>query len=107
MASIINGFEERIVALSGVERSDQGGLSFFLHGTPFITEVTADTLVLHMTEACLAKLEAALKSETRVLTLDPAGPTVKFKFTDDVDKEFVFLYIRFAWKHWRSKTVAA
>ncbi len=107
MTGIINGFEQRIVALSGVEKSTEGPLTFHLQGDPFITDVTADSLKLHMTDVCLAKLESALKAENRVTNMDLKNHTVSFKFTDDVDKEFVFLYIRFAWKHKRTKVEAA
>lgn len=106
----INGLEERILALSGVEKQkgENGACDSYLLGpVPFITEVHPTSLILHMTSPCLDKLSNALRTEPRVETISEKSATVKFHFKDDVDKEFVFLYIRFAWKYWRAASVAA
>lgn len=92
------GLEERILALTGVRRSEQ---QFHIGESILIDRLEKDQLRLHLTQACLEKLETALKSEDRALEVNTDDRTVTLQFQNDVDREFVFLYVRYAWKYWR------
>jgi len=100
----LNGLEQKILSLAGTEKktsSDQK-TSFHIDDIKFINCIDDHTLKLYLNEACKAKLSNALKSEPRAAFDNEADEWVTLTYHNEVDIEFIFLYIRYSWKSLRS-----
>lgn len=105
----INGLDSKIFSLAGVERkksSDSSHDSFYVDGREFVRYLGQGEVLLFLTDDCRQKLEQALRSEPRAVLDDQPDGWIKLLYKNEVDIEFVFLYIRYAWKFMRGMVAA-
>ena len=97
---IINGIESRLLALAGVEKD--GDSAYEVEGHEFVKQTAPGEIQLYLTEACRKKLATALRSEPRASFENSPEGWVTLRYKDDVDLEFIFLYVRYSWKFLRA-----
>lgn len=97
---IINGLESKILALAGVEKN--GDIAYEVERHKFVKQIAPGEIQLYLTEACRKKLATALHSEPRASFDNTPDGWVTLRYKDDVDVEFIFLYIRYSWKFLRA-----
>jgi hypothetical protein len=96
----INGLDSRILALAGVEK--EGEDAFKIEGHDFVKQIAPGRIQLFLTDACEKKLYSALRAEPRASFDNTPKGWVTLNYNDDVDVEFVFLYVRYSWKFIRA-----
>lgn len=100
----LNGLEQKILSLIGTEKqtSPDEKISFSINDREFIHCIDDHTLKLYLNEACKTKLNNALKSEPRAAFDNESDEWVTLTYHNEVDIEFIFLYIRYSWKFLRA-----